>query len=222
MELDELKQKSNLKVLLRGKSGYGKTYNECKVALRVSGDGCDVLYIDTEAGAPNTMIRMVEDGEFDEDDLENIEHEQCESYDDLISLVERDTQREYDLVVVDTLDDKHTWAMEEVVGKMATGGDDFGIYPQIYDREKKIMESIRRPRTNVLASIDPDSGKMDKPKDCQVNVHGRFTVVVDLSKDGNSYGNVVRNWVANGSAVGKSIPELDEVLADKIMGRVKV
>jgi hypothetical protein len=219
MEYEQIKRQSNMKVLFRAKSGRGKTLNSVKIALMVSRNGGSVLYIDTEQEGSTTIVELVESGEFDEEDVSGIEYVQAESYDDLMGYLSQDTQEEYDLVVVDTLDHKHSFAIRKVTNNRKADAD-WNQYPQIYDSEKRIMEAIGKPRTNIVATIDPESGKMDKPKGCQTNVHGYFTAVFDLRKDGDEWGNVVRNYVGNSNVIGKQVPELPENLSEKILERI--
>lgn len=218
MKYEEIKRQSNIKVLFRGKSGRGKTFSSAKVALIVSRAGRDVLYIDTEQEGSTTIVELVESGEFEEGDVENVEYVQAESYSDLMGYISPETQKDYDLVIVDTMDHKHSFAIRKVTDSRKPDAD-WNQYPQIYDAEKQIMERIGKPNTNIICTLDPESGKMDKPKGCQTNIHGYYTGVIDMRKDGDDWGNIVRNYVGKGDIIGKQIGELPENIADKIIER---
>jgi hypothetical protein len=218
MEYQEIKRQSNIKVLLRGKSGYGKTLTATKVALMLSKAGYDVLYADTEQEGSTTIVELVEEGSFSEEDVSGIEYRQVESFDDLMGYLDYDNQRGYDLIIVDTLDHKHTFAVRKVTSDRKPDAD-WNQYPKIYDTEKRIMEKIGKPKTNVLCTLDPQSGSMDKPKGAQTNVHGYFTAVFDLNKSGDEWSNIVRNFVGRSDAIGKTVADLPNNLADKIKDR---
>ncbi len=218
MDYQEIKRQSNIKVLIRGKSGYGKTLTSVKVALKVSRAGLDVLYADTEQEGSMTIVELVESGEFDEEDVSNIDYHQVESFSDLMGYLDHDTQEEYDLVIVDTLDHKHTFAIRKVTDDRKPDAD-WNQYPKIYDTEKRVMEEIGKPKTNILATLDPDSGGIDKPKGAQTNIHGYFTAVFDMTKDGDNWSNIVRNYVGRSDVIGKSVGDLPTNLAEKIIER---
>lgn len=220
MKFQDLKRQSNTKILLRGKSGRGKTNAASKIALRVSRNGGKVLYLDTEAEGSTTMVSLVENGEFEESDVENLTYKRIESYDNLMEQISEDNQEKHDLIVVDTLDSKHTFALEKVTNSKMASNADWNQYPAIYSREKQVMETLGKPKCNILCTLDPDSGKMDKPKGAQTNIHGFFTVVMDMTKNGDSWGNVTRNFVGRGDWIGKKVPDVDEVLADEVLQRV--
>jgi hypothetical protein len=222
MELDELKRQSWIKVLLKGKSGRGKTRMCSKIALTLSRDGISVLYVDTESEASTTMVKFIEDGEYEESDLQNVTYKQVSDYDSLVDHIGDDAQEEYDVIIVDTLDHKHTFALEKVTGEKRKANADWNQYPQIYSREKEIMEALSKPSCNIIATLDPDSGKVDKPKGAQTNIHGYFNIVIKLIKDGDSWGNKTRNYVGWSDAIGKKIPDLDEQLTDEIRDRVSL
>lgn len=218
MEYEEIKKRANLKVLLRGKSGRGKTLNSVEIALILSKEGFDVLYVDTEQEGSTTIVELVESGEYGEDDVRGIEYVNAESYSDLMGYIDTDNQKKYDLVVVDTLDHKHSFAIKKVTDERKPDAN-WNQYPSIYDAEKQVMERLAKPKTNILATLDPESGSMDKPKGAQTNIHGYFTVVIDLRKNGDDWNNVVRNYVGNSDVIGKGIGDLSGDLADQIMER---
>jgi len=220
MKLEELKRQSNLKVLFRAKSGYGKTLRSAKIALSVSAEGGPVLYVDTEAEGSTTMVNLIESGRFDEGALENLEYEQVNSYEELMGCIGNDVQRDYDLVVVDTLDHKHTFALRHVTDAQNAADADWNEYPRIYSAEKDVMEAIGKPKANIVATIDPESGKIDKPKGAQTNIHGYFGTVVDLRKTEDGWSHTIRNWVGKSKAIGNKVTDLDEVLTDEILERV--
>jgi hypothetical protein len=226
MDFQELKAKSKRKVLLRGKSGRGKTYRACRIALYVASKGGRVLYVDTEAEGSTTLVDLVEDGDtqFTAEDVENIEYIQAENYNQLKQAIGEgnDNQDKFDLIVVDTLDHKHSYVLKHVTDAKKDSDADWNQYARIYSEEKELMELIGKPDTNIIATLDPDSGSMDKPKGAQTNIHGYFEIVLDLVKDGDEWAHKVRNWVNMGDAVGKKIPGVDERLAGEIIDRTDV
>jgi hypothetical protein len=217
MELEELRQKSYTKTLLRGKSGRGKTYNCCKVAMMVSEMGGDVLYVDTESEGSTTMLNLVEGGEFDEDSIQNIEYEQVTSYDEFKSCLD-ERMGDYDLVVIDTLDHKHSFVIKEVTDAKRESDADWNEYATIYSEEKEVMERIGKPESHILATIDPESGKSEKPKGAQTNIVGYFSIVVDMKKSSDGWKNPVKNYVGDADKIGESPTNLAEHIAEKIMG----
>jgi len=223
MELAELKKKANIKVLLRGKSGRGKTYRVCEVALAVCDAGGDVLYIDTEAEGSTTMVSLVEDEDtdFDESTVANLEYKQVDSYDELSGLLDNDNgvQGDFDLVVVDTLDHKHSYVLKHVTDAKRDSDPDWNEYAAIYSEEKELMEQIGKPDTNIIATIDPDSGSANKPKGAQTNVHGYFTAVIDLTKESDGWSHKIRNWVNKGDAIGAKHPDLTRKLTEEVTDR---
>jgi hypothetical protein len=218
MKLDELKSKSNEKVLLRGKSGRGKTDTSCRVVVELLSRGVDVIYVDTESEGANTIVKMVENGDYSEDVVEALEYVQVSTYDALVQALER--QNDFDVMVVDTLDHKHTYAIKGVTDAKRESEADWNQYPQIYSAEKQIMEMLGKPDCNVIATVDPDSGSMDKPKGAQTNVHGYFSIVVDLKKSGDEWTNQIVNWVGKGHVIGASADNLTEALVEEISDRV--
>jgi len=223
MELQELKQQSNIKVLLRGKSGRGKTYRVCEVALNVLDDGGKVLYLDTEAEGSTTMVSLVEDPDtdFDEDTVEGLEYRQVDSYDEMMGLLDNDSgvQDQFDLVVLDTLDHKHSYVLKHVTDAKRDSDPDWNEYAAIYSEEKEFMEQIGKPEANIIATIDPDSGSANKPKGAQTNVHGYFTAVIDLTKESDGWSHKIRNWVNKGDAIGAKHPDLTAKLTEEVVDR---
>ena len=222
MDFEELKKKSNRKILLRGKSGRGKTLKASKLALSVAEAGGKVSYVDTESEGSTTIVNLIEDGEFDEDVVENLEYVQVDNYSELMEFVDDHHQRQVDLLVVDTLDHKHTYVLKEVTGAKLEADANWNEYPQIYSKEKELMGKFGKPKTNIIATLDPDSGKMDKPKGAQTNIHGYFDVVIDLNKSGNEWGNVVRNYVGQSKAIGNSVSNIDDHLVEDLIKRIRV
>lgn len=223
MELEELKQQSNIKVLLRGKSGRGKTYRACEVALNVCDVGGEVLYLDTEAEGSTTMVALVEDEETDytAETVEGLDYRQVDSYDELMALIDNDSgvQGDFDLVVIDTLDHKHSYVLKHVTDAKRDSDPDWNEYAAIYSEEKEFMEQIGKPGTNIIATIDPDSGSMDKPKGAQTNIHGYFTAVIDLTKESDGWSHKIRNWVNKGDAIGAKHPDLTGKLTEEVEER---
>lgn len=229
MEFEEIKQQSNLKVLFRGKSGRGKTYLSCKIVLALSKEGVNVKYVDTEAEGSTTIVQIVEDPEteFTEGDVENIEYVQASGFDTLREEISHSEQKKYDVLVLDTLDHKNAYALRKLVSEdeekdedRAQSEADWNQWLATYDLERVLMETINKPKCNIIATLDPESGKMDKPKGAQTNCHGYFTVVVDLTKSGDGWGNKVRNWVGNPKGViGHSANNITEAIVKEIEGR---
>lgn len=216
--LQQLKEKSNKKILLRGESGSGKTHTTSRVIIEALDDDMEVMYVDTESEGSTTIVEMIEQGDYEEEILEGLDYEQIDDFERFMDLISKDNQEGYDILVVDTLDHKHTMALKEVTNAEMASEADWNQYPMIYDVEKSIMELLSKPKCHVIGTIDPDSGKIDKPKGAQVNVHGYFNIVVDLTKSGGEWGNIVRNWVNRGDWVNKEHPELVEALVNELTG----
>jgi len=224
MELEELKRKSNTKILLRGKSGRGKTMTAATVALRVAEEGGRVLYVDTEAEGSSTLVALVEsdDTQFTEDTVSDIEYVQAEDYSSLYDYVDNDGQYhdKFDLIVVDTLDHKHSYVLKGVTDAKHEGDADWNEYARIYGEEKNFMEQLAKPKTNILATLDPESGSMDKPKGAQTNIHGYFTIVVDLVKNGDGWSHKIRNWVNRSDLIDKKVPSLEDAVVQEVTERL--
>lgn len=220
MKFAEIKQQSVMKVLLRAQSGRGKTFNVSRLAIEISKEGGDVLYIDTEAEGSTTIVHLVESGEYEEEDVEGIEYKQADSYDSLTRAISDEKQQKYDLIIVDTLDHKHSYAINATVDDPKHDSPDWNMYPNIYSLEKNIMETIGKPKTNVVCTLDPESGKMDKPKGCQTNIHGYFSVVIDIKQGGEGRVFQVRNWVGKEDWIGKSQPKFLDIIKKEIQERM--
>lgn len=216
MELKELKKKSVKKVLLRGQSGRSKTFTACKVALSIADNGARVLYVDTEAEGSTTMVKLVEDDDtpFSEETVGNIEYVRAENYTELMENIHANEgrQRDFDLVVIDTLDHKHSYVLKHVTDAKRGSDADWQEYAVIYSEEKEIMEQVGKPKTNILATLDPESGSMDKPKGAQTNVHGYFSIVVDMKKSDEGWTHKIRNWTNREDLINKKVPDLTEAL----------
>ena len=219
MDIEELRQKSNLKVLLRGKSGRGKTRQSSLVALEVLDEGMDVLYIDTESEGSTTILGLIEEMGYDESVVDGLEYIQAESYEDMKSSLNR--AGEYDLIVFDTLDHKHSYVLKAVTDAKSSTEADWNEYPQIYSKEKEFMDDLRKIDTNLLATLDPESGKSSKPKGAQTNVQGYFSVVVDLYRDGTNWSHKIENWIGRSEIIGKQLGnvELYEAISDETIER---
>lgn len=218
MEFEELKQQSNLKILLEGPSGRGKTINSVRTALEILADGGSVLYIDTEAEGSETFVNLIEDGDYDEGVVNNLEYVRVSSYSNLVEAM--NGAGEYDLMIVDTLDHKHSYVLKAVTDAKRGSDADWNEYPQIYSEEKELMASLGDPDTNVIATLDPNSGKRDKPKGAQTNIRGFFSVVIELRKQGEGeWAHKILNWVGKSDWIGKAHPEFPQVLAEEIKER---
>jgi|APHM01.1.fsa_nt_gi RecA/RadA recombinase len=223
MEFDELKKLSRRKILLRAKSGRGKTRLCSIVALNVARAGARVLYVDTEAEGSTTMVEMVEDPDtdFEPDDVGNVEYVQAQSYEELMDAIDKDgpNQGKFDLIVVDTLDHKHSYTLKHVTDAKLESDADWNQYPHIYSAEKQLMEQIGKPTTNFICTLDPDSGSMDKPKGAQTNVHGYFDIVLELIKNNDGWDNKIRNWVNHGDKIGMKHPDVEGKLTEVVLER---
>ena len=218
MELSELKKQSNLKVLFEAPSGFGKTYNSCKVALELLEAGLSVLYIDTESEGSETLINIIEAEGHDEDVVENLDYVRAGDYGNLTEAINRGDG--YDVMIVDTLDHKHSYVLKAVADAKRDSDADWNQYPQIYSEEKELMNVLGDPDTNVIATLDPNSGKSDKPKGAQTNIRGYFSAVIELKKQGDGdWNHKILNWVGKSDWIGKAHPEFPEVVAGEIKDR---
>lgn len=217
MDIEELRKKSNRKILLRGNSGRGKTRQSAMVTLHVLDEGGDVLFIDTESEGAPTILALIDQLGYDEDLVDGLEYEMVESYEDMKSSLNNSS--DYDLVVFDTLDHKHSYVLKAVTDAKTKADADWNEYPQIYSKEKEFMDDLRKLETNLLATIDPESGKSNKPKGTQVNIQGYFTIVVDLYRDGNDWSHKIENWIGRSDLIGKEIRNTDihDALASEII-----
>ena len=220
MNFEDLKKQTVKKVLLRGKSGRGKTHTSAEIALEVSMAGGRVLYLDTEAEGSTTMVAMVEDGDtpYSPEDVENIEYVRANDYTTMQEYLHAHDgmHEEFDLIIVDTLDHKHSYVLKHVTDEKRDSGADWNEYATIYSEEKELMEQLGKPKTNILATLDPESGSMDKPKGAQTNIHGYFTIVVDLKQKGDERSHQIRNWVNRDDLMGKKVPDLEEALVESL------
>lgn len=220
MEISELKERDWFKVLLEGESGTGKTLMACRVVLRVLDEGGRVLYLDSEAEGTTTLLQVIDNQGYDEGVIERLSYKQVETYEALMSGL--GDMGDYDLVVVDTLDHKHTMTLKEVTDAKMKSEADWNQYPKIYSTEKQMMETIGKPDCNILCTLDPESGSSNKPKGAQTNVRGYFTAVVNLYKDGDSWTHKIENWVGRGDLIGSSINNigLDEAIETELNERL--
>lgn len=219
MDFNTLKSKSKIKILLRGKSSRGKTYTACKTTLELLNNGANVIYVDTEAEGSATLVNVIESEGYSQDVVENLEYVKVDNYSMLMETIER--QDECDVMVVDTLDHKHSFALKNVTDAKIESDADWNEYAQIYSAEKQVMEELGKPDCNIIATLDPDSGKMGKPKGAQTNVHGYFSVVVDMKKSGDEWTNKITNWVGKGHVIGASADNLIEALSGEIEERIE-
>lgn len=197
MDIDELRKKSHSKVLLYGPSMRGKTMAASRVALLVAEAGGKVKYVDTESEGSTTLIKLVDESRYSEEAVENIEYVVVGDYQELEDEIgeENGNHDRYDLIIVDPLDHKHTFAIKAVTDAKMKSEADWNQYPAIYSAEKQLMEIISKPSTNFLCTLDPDSGSMDKPKGAQTNIKGFFSVVGLLKKGEETYSTRIKNWV---------------------------
>lgn len=218
MEYSDLLQQSKLKVLLEGKSGRGKTLTACKVGLELLDSGHTVLYLDTEAEGSETLVNLIDQGEYDEGVVENLDYVRCDDYNSLNEHLAK--AGGYDLMVVDTLDHKHSYVLKAVTDAKRDADADWNEYAQIYSEEKELMNNLGDPDTNIIATLDPDSGKSDKPKGAQTNIRGYFSAVVEMRKQGEGdWGHKILNWVGKSDWIGKAHPHFPEPIVDEVEKR---
>lgn len=220
MELQDLKKQSNIKVLLEGESGNGKTYQACRVALSVLASGGRVKYVDTEAEGSTTMVTLVETGDWDNDVVEELEYVQVSNLSQLKENIQ--DAGEFDLLIIDTLDHKHSFVLKSVTNAKRDSGADWQEYASIYAEEKEVMEIIGKPDTNVIATLDPESGSRNKPKGAQTNIRGYFTIVLRMLKSDDDWTHKIVNWVGHGDKAGHAHPDLVQKLTAEIMARKEV
>lgn len=224
MEFEDLKRKSNQTILLYGPTMRGKTMSCSRIALGLASEGVPVKYVDTESEGSSTMVTLVERGEFEEEDVQNIEYVVVDTYDELVNEISEDNgvHDEFGLVVIDSLDHKHSFALKKVTDAKMKSEADWNEYPAIYSTEKQIMEIISKPQTNVLATLDPDSGSEDKPKGAQTNIKGYFSIVIELQRGDEKYAGTIENWIGRDDVimtthetsdiVSKLVDELNETV----------
>lgn len=218
MQFKKLKQQSNIKVLLEGKSGRGKTMTSVKTAIHLLSEGHSVLYIDTESEGSETFVNLIEDGDYEKSIVENLEYCRADDYNALVEAINR--SEDYDLMILDTIDHKHSYVLKAVTEAKRDSDADWNQYPQIYSEEKELMSALGNPDTNIIVTLDPDSGKRDKPKGAQTNIRGYFSVVVELRKQGEGeWGHKILNWVGRSDWIGKAHPEFPDVLGSEISER---
>jgi len=215
MDIQELKEESFLKVLLIGESGTGKTYNSSKVALAVLEAGGSVLYVDTESEGSTTLLEVIDAEGYDEEVVDKLDYMMVHNLEQWYGAF--DKSGDYDLMVIDTLDHKHSYVIKAVTDAKIESGADWNEYAQIYSKEKELMEKIGKPDTNILATIDPQSGKSGKPKGAQTNVAGYFTAVVQLVKEGDGWSNKIINWVGHSDRIGKKAGDVPGNIASSFM-----
>lgn len=219
MEYDELKEQSKVKVLFRGESASGKTYTACRIVIELLDEGLDVLYGDTESEGAGTIVNLIDENDYDEDIVENLDYFQTEDYEDLMELLER--QSRYDVTVIDTLDHKHSYVLKGITDAKRESDADWNQYPQIYSGEKQVMEELGKPSSHIIATLDPESGKIDKPKGAQTNVHGYFSIVVELLRNGGEWSNKIVNWVGKGHIIGRNADNLVDAVVNEIIERTE-
>jgi len=225
MKYEELKAKSNHKLLFYGPSMRGKTRTASTIALELSKEGVPVKYVDTESEGSSTMVNLIEQGDYSEDDVENLDYCIVDSYEGLTSEISEEggAQDKYGLIVIDTLDHKHTFALKEVTDKKVKSDADWNEYPAIYSAEKQIMEIISKPDTNFLCTFDPESGGSDKPKGAQGNILGFFSVVVRLEKGDEEYAGTIENWIGRSDVVDTThrTEDIIDKMADMLSERTE-
>lgn len=216
MDIQELREKTQKRYLFKGKSGRGKTLQSCRVALKILSAGGEVLYVDTESEGSATMLNVIEDENYPDDVVEGLDYTRTEGYSDLMESISN--AEDYNLLVLDTLDHKHSYVLKEVADAKRDNGADWNEYPQIYGEEKEMMRSLGSISTNLIATLDPESGSSDKPKGAQTNIEGYFTTVVELRKQGEQeWGHKIINWLGHSEWIGKQHPKFP----DPVVGEIK-
>jgi SpoVK/Ycf46/Vps4 family AAA+-type ATPase len=197
MEFEELKRQSNKTILLYGPTMRGKTMSVSNIALSLASQGVPVKYVDTESEGSSTMVELVERGKYEESAVNNIEYVVVDDYDEFVNEIdeEQGVHDEYGLIVIDSLDHKHSFALKKVTDAKMKSEADWNEYPAIYSTEKQIMEIISKPQTNILATLDPNSGSENKPKGAQTNIKGYFSIVIELERGDNMYAGTIENWI---------------------------
>lgn len=226
MEFEELKRKSNKTILLHGPTMRGKTMSASNIALSLASQGVKVKYVDTESEGSSTMVELVERGKFTEDAVENIEYVVVDDYDEFVNEIskEKGVHDEYGLIVIDSLDHKHSFALKKVTDAKMKSEADWNEYPAIYSTEKQVMEIISKPGTNILATLDPDSGSDDKPKGAQTNIKGYFSIVIGLERGDDVYAGTIENWIGRDDIIMTTHETSDIVqkLTDEVYESVEV
>jgi hypothetical protein len=221
MELETLREQSNVKGLMRGRSSVGKTYNASRVALEILDAGGSVLYVDTESDGSTTLVNVVE-REYEPGVVSDLDYRRVGSYEGLVESIE--DGEDFDLVVVDTLDHKHSYVLKHVTDAKIESGADWNQYPHIYAQEKEFMRQLTSLDTNVLACVDPESGSSDKPKGAQTNVHGYFNIVIDLFRNDGERSHRVENFVGREDIIGGKMSNVEvwEALSETFEKRMAV
>lgn len=221
MDFGQLKSNTSSKILLRGESATGKTMTASKVSMEILEAGYSVKFIDLESEGRETIVKLVDRGDYEESDVEELSYVQVSKYEELESEIQ--SGEDFDLLVIDPMDHKHTMVLKYVTDAKTKADADWNEYPQIYSGEKQIMEKISNMGTNVLCTLDPASGKEDKPKGTQVNIHGYYSVVVDLYRSGDEWQHQVFNWIGRPDLIGGEIDNFDlyEALGEEIAERVQ-
>lgn len=220
--LNDLRQQSTYKVLFRGESGTGKTMKSCRITIECLKRGLSVKFVDTEAEGSTTLVNLVEENSVDEDVLENLTYVQVSNYNELAEHISEEVQRKFDLLVLDTLDHKNTFAERAVTQSDLAENPDWNQYPEIYARERAVMETLSNAECSVVSTIDPESGKGNKKKGIQTNVNGFFTAVIILYRDGQEFTHKIENYVGRSDLIGKMDSELVDKLAQKVETRTSV
>lgn len=216
MDVSELQELTQKRILLEGPSGYGKTYTSCQVALGVLEAGGSVMYVDTETEGSGTILNVMRDQGHDDEVIEDLEYQRVDDYDGMKNAIERASG--FDLMVFDTLDHKHSYVLKAVADAKRDNDADWNEYPQIYGEEKEVMRAMGSIGTNVVATIDPESGSDSKPKGAQTNIRGYFTAVVEMRKPAeDEWGHKVIAWMDHPEWIGKKHPKFPQPAIDEVI-----
>lgn len=217
MEYEQLLEKTNRKVHLKGVSNTGKTFTASKVVVNCLRAGMEVCVGDLEDSVVKTIVNIIESNDVDKEVVGNLEMVEVESFDDLIELTERG--QEFDLVVFDPLDHKHSLAAEHSLDVKTEADIEWNEYHLVYSWEKEVMKRINKMECNVITTIDPESGSSDKDKGVQANIHGYHDIVISLILNGDEHTNKVRKWLGKEDISGSPVGNLTEGLSKQIIQR---
>jgi hypothetical protein len=124
---EELDKSLNLKILLKGASGSGKSFTCAKIAGYVASQGWNVLYMDGEKGAVKEL-RKLEDNV-----LVNIDRVRFDNYEDLVNNIEFKKKEKGDRLKLIIIDPMHLLEVARLSAK-----DAFYQQGYYYVGEKKV------------------------------------------------------------------------------------
>jgi len=104
VNLDDIKKKRKIKILLKGNTAVGKTFTCIKIAHIALQAEKNVLYLDHERGAIEEIINYFEINNIT--DMQNFNHEDYFTFGDLIENIKKysiDAENKVDLIIIDPL-----------------------------------------------------------------------------------------------------------------------